>query len=54
MQNLLLRLTEIIERPRAFIRCDTYFGPERRRRKAEGFAGPWRRYDDVQNDVELA
>jgi len=53
-QSLLARLTEIIERPRPFVRCGTYFGPDRRRRKAEQYTGPWRRHDDAPNDVTIA
>lgn len=45
-QNLISRIVEIVERPRAFVRCDQYFGPDRRRRQAEDYAGPWRRKDD--------
>ena len=29
--NLFSRIAEIVERPRAFVRCDSYFGPDRRR-----------------------
>ena len=29
--------------PRAFVRCDSYFGPDRRRRQIDDYAGPWRR-----------
>jgi DNA-binding response OmpR family regulator len=50
--NLLTRITEIVERPRAFVRCDSYFGPDRRRRTFEDYAGPWRRADDFQ-DVDV-
>ena len=39
-QNLLLRLAEIVERPRAFVRCDTYFGPDRRRRADPDYHRP--------------
>jgi Response regulator containing CheY-like receiver domain and AraC-type DNA-binding domain len=53
MQNLLLRITEVVERPRAFIRCDGYFGPDRRRRNGGDHVGPWRRKDDiVPNETE--
>ena len=45
-QNLISRIVEIVERPRAFVRGDQYFGPDRRRRQAEEYAGPWRRKDD--------
>jgi two-component system chemotaxis response regulator CheY len=53
-QSLLQRLTEIVERPRPFVRCETYFGPDRRRKKTEDHAGPWRRLDDVASDIEIA
>jgi CheY-like chemotaxis protein len=46
IQNLHARLAEIVERPRAFIRSGTYFGPDRRRKTAATYAGPWRRADD--------
>jgi two-component system chemotaxis response regulator CheY len=46
--NLFSRISEIMERPRAFVRCDTYFGPDRRRRQLENYAGPRRRVEDFQ------
>ena len=47
--NLFARITEILERPRAFVRCDGYFGPDRRRhQEADMYGGPWRRADDLQ------
>ena len=39
-QSLLTRLIEVVERPRPFIRCESYFGPDRRRHKMEGICGP--------------
>jgi CheY-like chemotaxis protein len=45
-QGLFLRIAQIVERPRAFVRCAEYFGPDRRRRKDETFTGPWRRHED--------
>ena len=51
-QNLFTRITEIIERPRAFVRCEGYFGPDRRRHQNDDYAGPWRRQDDFQ-DTEV-
>jgi len=50
--NLFSRIAEIVERPRAFVRCDGYFGPDRRRRTIDNYAGPWRRKDDFQ-DVDV-
>jgi two-component system, chemotaxis family, chemotaxis protein CheY len=47
--NLFARITEILERPRAFVRCDSYFGPDRRRRhEFENYTGPRRRAEDLQ------
>ena len=40
------RLTLVIEHPRPFIRCEDYFGPDRRRRADPAFTGPWRRAED--------
>jgi two-component system, chemotaxis family, chemotaxis protein CheY len=48
VQKLLLRVLEIVERPRAFVRCTSYFGPDRRRRNDETHNGPRRRKDDKQ------
>jgi CheY-like chemotaxis protein len=44
--SLFSRIAEIVERPRAFVRTESYFGPDRRRRTLETYAGPWRRQDD--------
>ena len=51
--NLFARISEIVERPRAFVRCDNYFGPDRRRHQPDDYAGPWRRKDDFQQEVDL-
>ncbi len=51
-QSLFSRIAEILERPRAFVRCGSYFGPDRRRKTSEHYDGPWRRQDDLQ-DVEV-
>ncbi|HJR56380.1 MAG TPA: response regulator [Rhizomicrobium sp.] len=45
-QNLYSRLAEIVARPRAFVRAESYFGPDRRRKSRDNYAGPWRRDDD--------
>ncbi len=47
--TLFSRIAEIVERPRAFVRCDSYFGPDRRRRGIEDYAGPRRRKEDMQD-----
>ena len=48
-QSLFARIAEIVERPRPFVRCDSYFGPDRRRKAMDNYAGPWRRHDDFQD-----
>jgi CheY-like chemotaxis protein len=52
-QNILLRIAEIIERPRPFVRCDNYFGPDRRRRRDDKYAGRLRRHDDQIDAVDI-
>lgn len=47
-KNLYARIAEIVERPRAFVRAENYFGPDRRRKTPESYTGPWRRHDDFQ------
>jgi len=53
VNNLFLRIAEIVERPRPYVRCATYFGPDRRRHNDEKYNGPWRRETDAQNDLEF-
>jgi CheY-like chemotaxis protein len=48
-QSLFSRIAEIVERPRPFIRCDDFFGPDRRRRLGEDYAGPLRRDEDADD-----
>ena len=43
---LLGRMDSVIMRPRPFIRCKTYFGPDRRRNADPQYAGPRRRNTD--------
>jgi two-component system, chemotaxis family, chemotaxis protein CheY len=47
-QNLTARITTILERPRPFVRSDTFVGPDRRRRRSEDHDGPWRRQGDTE------
>ncbi|MDV6329534.1 response regulator [Asticcacaulis sp. 201] len=47
---LLGRINAVIMRPRPFIKCASYFGPDRRRQKSITHQGPWRRQDD-HNEV---
>lgn len=43
---LLGRIDNIIMRPRPFIRCSSYFGPDRRRKTDATYKGPYRRNTD--------
>jgi CheY-like chemotaxis protein len=47
-KNLTARITTIVERPRPFVRGESYVGPDRRRRKDDDREGPWRRSDDKE------
>jgi len=47
-QALMSRLEAAILRPRPFITSPSYFGPDRRRRRAGVYSGPFRRADDPQ------
>ena len=53
VQNLFLRVEEIVERPRPYVRCSGYFGPDRRRRDDEAYQGPWRRQGDFEKRLEI-
>jgi len=50
-QSLFARIAEIVDRPRPFVRCPGYFGPDRRRKAIENYVGPWRRHDDFKDVV---
>lgn len=47
-RDLYKRIHQIIERPRQFVRSDDFFGPDRRRKKANNFQGPFKRQTDVR------
>jgi two-component system chemotaxis response regulator CheY len=42
-RGVIERISEVIDHPRAFIRTEDYFGPDRRRRTDPLHPGPWRR-----------
>lgn len=44
--DLAKRIAYVINRPRDYIDCVDYFGPDRRRRITPDFQGPYRREDD--------
>lgn len=45
-KDLYKRIAQVIERPRQFVRTQEFFGPDRRRKDEDQFAGPWRRTSD--------
>lgn len=45
--QLLKRLDRVILFPRRFVKCESYVGPDRRRRRAVAYTGPRRREDDL-------
>ncbi len=45
-RGVLQRIGLVIDRPRAFLRTEDYFGPDRRRRRDPAYAGPYRRASD--------
>jgi len=51
--GLLQRIAKILDHPKPFVRCDGYFGPDRRRSTAESHGGPRRRWND-HDAVEIA
>jgi len=44
--GLYSRITQVIAKPRPFIRTPSYFGPNRRRRMSPNYGGPFRRASD--------
>jgi DNA-binding response OmpR family regulator len=56
-KGLYARIRAIIERPRAFVRTKTYFGPDRRRKINHNYMGPERRKANqaaVEGDPSVA
>lgn len=45
-RDLYRRIAAIVENPRQFVRSENFFGPDRRRKRADGYAGPQRREED--------
>ncbi len=46
-KSLAERISRVIEKPRVFVVCDSYTGPDRRA-KTEGYMGPERREDNTK------
>ncbi len=52
-KDLYVRVLQIIERPRPFIRAKSYFGPDRRRRTDTNYTGPERRKQNAAEVMEV-
>lgn len=52
-RDIVLRLNAVIFKPRAYVQCDEFFGPDRRRRRLRDYAGPMRRSADRADFLEL-
>ena len=48
VERLLSRLEKVIEEPRPFVKTDTYFGPDRRRKQDPTYGGPERRSNELE------
>lgn len=46
VRDLYRRVSQVIERPRQFVKSDDFFGPDRRRAKREDYRGPMKRQSD--------
>jgi len=45
-ESLYGRLISVVRQPRPYVETEQYFGPDRRRKEAANFAGPYRRRRD--------
>ena len=52
-RSILTRLAAVIDHPRAFVSCASYFGPDRRRRKQAADGSPRRRSTDAPDVISL-
>lgn len=51
---ILERMQAVILRPRAFVKADSYFGPDRRRQNPVNYKGPFRRATDQKREDSSA
>lgn len=52
VEDLYLRIEEVIRRPRKFVFAENFCGPDRHRHPDEDYDGPRRRESDRQNEVD--
>ena len=46
-RDLYARIVQIVEKPRQFVDAGTFFGPDRRRKRADGYEGTRKRGEDA-------
>jgi DNA-binding response OmpR family regulator len=46
-RDMYRRISQIVERPREFVKSEDFFGPDRRRTKRSDYEGPLRREEDA-------
>jgi CheY-like chemotaxis protein len=51
VRGVIERIVEVIDRARPFVRCESYFGPDRRRHEDVAYMGPRRRSTDEGADA---
>lgn len=51
-RGVIERISQVVDHPRPYVRTQDYFGPDRRRRAAPGYNGPWRRSTDKPPEPE--
>lgn len=49
-RGVIERITRVVDHPRPFVRTETYFGPDRRRRADPSYDGPYRRATDGERE----
>ena len=52
-RDLYMRIMEVIERPRQFVKAPTFIGPDRRRKRMPFWQTPKRRASDHENEFEF-
>lgn len=50
-RGVLERIMEVIDHARPYVRCEGYFGPDRRRKHDSAYLGPKRRTSDQTEDL---